>query len=247
MRRVLMLLCVVLAVSGMAMADNVYDDLVAGYTADGTFAAPLDTFLPVDATIGNWSLGWVDETGSNFQPYTQFYNRSSLPNNTHIGGPVNTDAHGTINVNTGAELNMPAWPNGMNWGANSVTMMTDDNAPATPGVHSPDIKWTAPTAGSYDITSVFTNTSSTGPAIGMAVLVNGVVVSDETVSGYLNTISYDASALSLSAGDTVEFVAHSTATYALLGADINIVPVPEPATMLLLSIGGVAGLIRRRK
>jgi hypothetical protein len=131
--------------------------------------------------------------------------------------------------------------------------------PGSNGAYS-DYRFTAPTAGSYTLSALFTGIDHGGTTTDVHVLDNGAPLFNGTINGYLATASF-ATTLALATGDRVDFVVgfgtngnffnDSTALDATL--TFNPVPVattvPEPSTFALLALGGgaLAGWRRWRR
>ena len=118
-------------------------------------------------------------------------------------------------------------------------------------------RFTAPTDGVYDISASFKNSRNDEAAADVSVWFNGSMFDSKTISGFgfdsvLLGKTAAASAIwageytgiPLSAGDTLDFVVSSAKTYHQVG--FNAVITPEPFTMALLGLGGMALLRRRR-
>lgn len=116
----------------------------------------------------------------------------------------------------------------------------DANAPQ---YNLPTIRFTAPEAGTADISAIVTQMHS-GP-IPVNVLLNGAIVDTQTTSGQNTSVSGSFNDLPLVTGDTFDFVIGGRAS-AAFDATIDFTPVPEPAALTLIGMGGVALLRRRR-
>ena len=115
------------------------------------------------------------------------------------------------------------------------------------------VRWTAPAAGTYDVSATWVDSDTGGGNGAEAFLaLNGTLV-----PGFLGAFAnggsatYDNNALALSAGDTLDFVlgpgadggfGNDSTTF---NADIALVP--EPASLALAALGGLGLLARRRR
>ena len=133
----------------------------------------------------------------------------------------------------------------------------------TPNPNAPSLRttarFTAPANGLYDADAIFKNSRTDGAQADVKVLVNGAEVDSGQISGFGHnsvTIPYagpdagsihnyaSAASIPLNAGETIDFAIGSTNLYHQV--DFNAVVVPEPITLSLLGLGGLA-LIRRRR
>lgn len=188
-----------------------------------------------------WSYGWSSALTSAFNLYPDngkmgpvpidvwvdlgvFYPfiSSSTPNVGHNGtGIVNTD-HPTII-----------------WQPDQFSLH-----PGQSGEYSHAF-WTAPYAGTFDIASTFTGIDLLGTTTDVHVLHNGISLFDGLVNGFGNTSSF-LTTVQVGIGDIIDFTVgdggngHSCDTTAL-----SVTIVPEPATLLLLTLGGL--FLRKRK
>ncbi len=106
-------------------------------------------------------------------------------------------------------------------------------------------EWTALATGNYLINATFTGYANAGTTTDVHVLLNGVPVYNNEVTGYLAQVLYSSGLLTLTAGQTVDFAVgfgtdgdyFSDTT----GLAATITSVPLPPTVLLLG-SGLAGL-----
>ena len=214
------------------------------WSAYGAF----DTVNP-GGGVNAWQYGWYasDPTSA----YTKY---TTLWNGTLWGGPATDIIHGTqeggdpfgsIHCNFGEAIARPEWPSGMYWNAYSVTLQTMNAC-------SPMVRWTAPEDGVYQVDIVLEhNSSAAGVVTGVQVLLNGSVETAGTISGFQsgpeNFLTYNPT-LTLSAGDYIEAGIDGPvrSDWSRVALAFDVTQVPEPVTVALLSLGGLA-LIRRRK
>jgi hypothetical protein len=143
---------------------------------------------------GAWSYGWSAGRGSAFNLSTVAgmagglnawrYSSSQLePVVFYNGAPTTVTAFGTSPIPAGSLAFHPG-PSGQN----AV------------------VRWTAPSAGSYNVVATFTGRDQVGPtSTDVAVLSNGGQLWAGAVSGYLATQDFTAGLLKLNAGDTIDF------------------------------------------
>lgn len=118
------------------------------------------------------------------------------------------------------------------------------------------IAWTAPTAGTYTLTT------SAGISLGwwdtetrlinLSVQKNGTFLVADTLyntTSTIQTVNLYSGDLTLNQGDVLYFrmkqASGGSSVYEAAAWNISIVPTPEPATMALLAMGGVAAMRRK--
>lgn len=127
------------------------------------------------------------------------------------------------------------------------------------------LRWTAPSAATIDISSVFSGRNTSPTTTDVHVLKNGTSLFDDILSGFTSTAPgtcgasssarkvYCTSGLSVAAGDVIDFavgyggngnyISDTTGTWVII--DAQAVPVPA-AVWMFGSALGILGLVRRR-
>jgi len=131
-----------------------------------------------------------------------------------------------------------------------------DSAYAWPGDNTggiPAMRWTCPTDGIYDIDALFTGADSRGTSVHTYVVVSGAVLWTDRIDSYLGTASMSLPAVSLLAGQHVDFVtAWTGATNAgynwttINGTVQTAVPEPSSAALVLGFVPLLVAVRRRR-
>ncbi len=225
--------------------------------ATSAMGAPGDTWSAYDdfdtvnpgGGLNEWQYGYY-ETG----PASAYTKYSWLGNGSLWGGPTTDIIHGqdgtgdpwgSIHCNFGEAIDRAGWPSGMYWNAYSLTLQTMN-------ARSPMVRWTVPEDGQYQVDIVLEHNSSwAGVVTGVQVLLNGSVETAGTISGFQsgpeNFLTY-SNTLTLSAGDYIEAGIDGPvrSDWSRVALAFDVTQVPEPVTMSLLALGGLA-LIRRRK
>lgn len=142
---------------------------------------------------GAWSYGWSAARGSAFTLDTVATTVSGLNVWTSPGNQVEPDVffNGTTGTITPRTNPIPAGTLAFHpgpFGQNAV------------------VRWTAPTAGSYNVQASFIGRDMAGPTTtDVAVLANGKQLWAGEVTAYLATQPFSAGPLNLNAGDTIDF------------------------------------------
>jgi hypothetical protein len=115
----------------------------------------------------------------------------------------------------------------------------------------PDVRWTAPSTGTFDIVGSFVGADDRGVDSNVYVVINGNIQFSDRVTGYLTSKSFSFGSLQLTAGSTVDFIVTwaggVNSEYSWTQANATISAVPEPGTSSLLVAGLVAVAISGRR
>jgi hypothetical protein len=110
------------------------------------------------------------------------------------------------------------------------------------------IRWTAPSAGYYTVSAIFTGMDYAGPTTtDVHVLQNGTAIFNGNVSGYSTTGAQSFSTtLNVSAGDATDFVVgigiDASYLYDTTGVSVTILPAPSILGQVTLNGAGVPGV-----
>ena len=252
MKKLVILLIVSLCWTGVALGQT-YD-----YNAD--FKADPCNIVNPD---GVWSYGYMDAGNTTFTLHSIPMPETSGPwageprlSSWHSG--ANPDTHGNNSINTSSdEIYYNLWPGGMYWAPNGCNLMSPD---ATNPTFHAVARFTAPEPDTFVINASFKNSLVQGLPGDVYVLVNGLEVDSAQISGFgfasvelgkeapdPGSIHDYAASILLDTGDTVDFVVgRGDDLHAYHQVGFNAVIVPEPITLSLLGLGGLA-LIRRRR
>jgi len=196
---------------------------------------------------GAWSYGYI-QNGTPTMYNTTVANVAGMTGLHVWCMDSDPDARGNVLKNTtGSDVDQPSWPNGMHWYAGKTHTMT-----AFGGGYGVGIEFTAPSAGFYDINASFLKATTGDTAVDVLVLINGSPVLSERISNDNIDAAYGALNVNLAAGAKVNLVTlpvagsgMSNGGFIITQVDATITSVPEPATLVLLSLGGL--LLRRKK
>ncbi len=198
---------------------------------------------------GDWSYGWF-----NAGAFTAY----GTVNSADSGGSTfsawsyaagDWDAKGNVGINLG--------PNPIDDWMSYREVGQIIYGPSIDGLMNTS-RWTAPTAGDYQITAVFTGQSTMPTVATVSVLKNEVEEWSAGLNGFIGTLASNftdgfgdapsqtySGTLTLAQGDTLDFTMVTVnGNNRAMALDVQIVP--EPMTMGLLGLGGLA-LIRRRR
>jgi PEP-CTERM motif len=194
----------------------------------------------------------------------QDFSLSSNPNGTWSYGTLSAATGGSFNVFTltasndiyqGREL----WGNGESFPDSAVVERNNSGATVQYDTITlptnllrldgqsfiDDVRWTAPTAGVYNVAGYFQRIDSNGGVyVNVGVDLNGTSLFsyDSFYGGSATQQSFNLSALSLKAGDVIDFYeAPAQASYDSTGLSAQIVDVsavPEPSSLMLCGIAG---------
>lgn len=206
---------------------------------------------------GAWSYGYLDITGTTFTPYATSTNAWHSPSAT---GEI--DAWSQFSYDSGAYSVVGKNPTGVVQRENpGGSIFIDPGAAFTHPGNSGEkgtFRLTIPAAGTVDISALFTPADRDSGNRDVHVYINGVdqIPGSFVVGGFAgahNTISDSQTAVTVTAGTIIDFsvgygadgVYYNDATQ--LSASVTFTPAPEPATLGLLTIGGLGFLARRRR
>ncbi len=176
---------------------------------------------------GVWSYGWSTNLGSAFQLYTTTDVENGFDRWT---GNLSLDGHPSVYHNgTGSTITVPS---------TLQTLQAGQLAehPGSGGQYAL-VRWTAPTAGNFSITTSFFGVDQNGASVDVHVLRNSIAIFNGTVTGFNVPTSFFTNIV-VGAGDTIDFAVGygSNGTYFddLTGLSAEIIP--EPTTLLLTAV-----------
>lgn len=212
-----------------------------GYTAQATTFDVAADFSETNNPNGVWSYGWSSTLTSALNLY---------PDNVKMGAIIDIDTWTDVVVFPSYAPNVAHNGTGsINNDHPTITWQTGQFSLHPGGNHEySHARWIAPYAGTFDITSTFTGIDhSLGTTTDVHVLHNGTSLFYEEVNGYNDTCSFSTT-VSVGMDDTIDFAVgdginqnHSGDTTAL-----SVTITPEPATILLLGLGGIVLRKKRR-
>jgi len=217
--------------------------LSAGYSVQATTWDVAADFSETNNPNGAWSYGWSSTLVSPSAPDINLYTKS---------GKFDDTINPIIPVDVWAGSNFPYSPNVAHNGTGSIN---NDHPtivwqPGQFSLHPGDngeysyARWIAPYAGTFDIAATFTGIDENGSTTDVHVLHNGNSLFYKWINlnEFGNTVLFPKTTVSVNMDDKIDFAvgygngAHTCDTTAL-SATISI---PEPATLLLLGLGGMA-------
>ena len=226
--------------------------LLAASSASAATWNAADDFSTTANPNGPWSYGYLTDL-SDSGTFTTLPARSSgslegwrNPDLTESGFPLVAQNTGVVNLGFSDVILAPG------------ALLLHPGRDLGPYVA---IRWTAPTAGTFDIAGAFSTLDATGTAVtstDVSVRRNGSAESSGSLTGSSLTelASFNLS-LSLAAGDLIDFAVSpgsdnffgdSTGFEATITQDTSVGVIPLPASLPLLLAGlGAIGLIRRRR
>lgn len=222
--------------------------------------------------IGLAMLGWAVRTQADVVTYDAAADFSSVNNAngdwsygfcTALEGPAGFEAftnHRTWAGRDSKYAGIDAWDDGLsydpsvthNGSENSITAYGYTWAPGDLGLDSyndcPVVRWTAPGAGSVDISATFTDISASSTLV--YVFKNFSVVGLNVMST-ASGVSWSGNDISVAKGDIIDFATSSSyGSVTKLDATIAFTAMPEPSTIIMSGIS-IIGLLayawRKRK
>jgi hypothetical protein len=200
---------------------------------------------------GDWSYGYyAGGTSGTWTLYNGTGDSGTLRN--WFVAPSDTDAHGNVSMNyTANTFTQPDWTPGMSWRPGQLCVMTPYSFGAPDD--DPACRWTAPADGTYTITANWENRAMSGTATDVFVRLNGTGIYADQISGFTeldapleNSVSTYTQVLQLAADDTLDFGASMVGDDGGHQVGLDVVITPEPATLVMLGLGAL-GLLRRKK
>ena len=212
--------------------------LLSGYAAQAITFDVADDFSATNNPNGAWSYGWSSTLTSALNQYPDSSKMGEL-----AGTPINIDTWSNWGQFSSYSPNVAHNGTGsinnehptITWQVGQFSLHPGDN-----GVYS-HARWTATSAGTIDIDAIFTGIDYYyGTTTDVHVFYNSNSLFDGTINGYGNTASFSTT-VSVGMGDIIDFAVGDggngpTCDTTALSATI----IPEPATLLLLGLGGLA-------
>jgi archaellum component FlaG (FlaF/FlaG flagellin family) len=184
---------------------------------------------------GAWSYGWSTGLTSSMTPYTASSTIGSLNFwQANIAG----DGNPTVSKNTSSST---VQISSVTWDPGQMVMHPGPN-----GEYS-IVRFTAPTSQNYALSANFIGRDVI-TTTDVNVLVNGASVFSDSIFLFGDSSSFSNNYF-LNSGDTVDLrVGFGSNSYLndSTGANLTMTPVPEPASMCGIALGGLALLKRRR-
>ncbi len=235
--------------------------LMAFVLAGMTQAQTWDMVADFSVTSGNpnglWSYGYYAGGASGtFTLYGGHSAGTASPLINWFVAPSDTDGHGNVNKNiTVNTFSQATWAPGMSWRPGQVCLMAPYSANWNPNYYDDDtaVRFTVPSAGSYQFTAEWENRVMTGTATDVFVRVNGSQVFSDQISGFAETAPAPAPALanysnvlSLNAGDAVDFGVSGVVNDGghQVGLTLTVAPgeLPEPTMNLVMKLDAGVGV-----
>ena len=207
------------------------------------FATTYDVAADFSATNnpnGVWSYGWSSTLTSVFNQYTDKYKPEGMGGIDVWGSGDRSYGPSVAYNGTGSAITIDE--HNITWQIGQLSL-----GPGYNGQYS-HARWTAPYAGTFDIATVFTLLDGDGGSTDVYVLHNGVSLFDGGLYGFGVPSSFSSFSTTVSVGidDTIDFaVGYGGDGFWNDSTALSATIVPEPATLLLLGLGGLA--VRRRR
>ena len=210
---------------------DVQDDFATGANPNGTWTYGTLGYVPV---IDPNSLTLFNSTGSGFFAGANMegwdFNGTTDPNVSH-------NPAGNAPFVLGADA--------LVWSPNEVSL----GLPNVAGGGASAAVWTAPIGGEYEVSATFLDNQTAGGSDGGTgpaafILLNGEVIFSGSVGTVVGAgVSYPATVLDLSPGDTLAFVGGWNPAngegYSNVELEATVTLVPEPGSVMLLLLGAV--------
>lgn len=199
-----------------------------------------------------WQSGYLTDVGSTlgvFNAYDVFGSAADIPS-WHTGS--GTDPMGNANINPSSSPSAHTdW--GIYWAGKQACLM-----PGTAG-NWIAVRWTAPSAGNYNVSALWTNQRYDGCDTTVAIrnTATGIDMLSGSVATLTEFVGTDSSVaagkatynntLYFTAGQNIDFIVKTTSSqaspiYQMVGLDATITAVPEPAA-ITLAVTGLIGLV----
>ncbi len=204
---------------------------------------------------GDWSYGYYAGGASGTWTLYNGTGDSGTLRNWFVA-PSDTDGHGNVNMNyTANTFTQGTWAPGMSWRPGQLCLMAPYSAYWNPNNYDDDTaaRWTAPADGTYTITATWESRVMSGTATDVFVRLNGTGIFADQVSGFTEfdapleeSVSTYTAVLQLAEGAALDFGVSGVVDDGGHQIGLDVVITPEPITMTLMSLGGLALLRRRR-
>ena len=203
-------------------------------TASATTFDVAADFSATNNPNGVWSYGWSSTLTSDFNLYP---NNGKIYDNIDFWldfGHISDYTPNVAHNGTGITVDHPT----ITWQPGQFSLHPGEN-----GEYS-HARWTAPDAGIIDINAMFTGIDRQGTTTDVHILHihndNGISLFDGDVNGFNDTLPFSKT-VSVGMGDIIDFTVGygSNQSKTCDTTALSVTIVPEPATILLLTLGGL--------